>query len=123
MSHAAFRWASRLDELVTRKQLTGDGRLSDALAEWDLRGWDALPLAPKQPTRLFPTLWNTEKAAERWTAKNPPEAIRDIIRVWGFLTLIGRRARRAGRGRWCGTGPMRQRLSRPCWEYQLSRLG
>ena len=26
--------------------------------------------------------------AERWTAKNPPEAIRDIIRVWGFLTLI-----------------------------------
>jgi len=25
------------------------------------------------------------KAAERWTAKNPPEAIRDIIRVWGVL--------------------------------------
>ena len=26
-----------------------------------------------------------KKAAERWTAKNPPEAIRDIIRVWGVI--------------------------------------
>src|SRR6266404_3232738 len=35
--------------------------------------------------RLFPALWDTTKAAERWIAKNPPEAIRDIIRVWRQL--------------------------------------
>jgi len=50
-----------------------------------MRGWDALPLAPRELSRLFPALWQTAKAAERWTAKNPPEAIRDIIRVWGVL--------------------------------------
>ncbi len=27
----------------------------------------------------------TKTAAERWIAKNPPEALRDIIRVWGVL--------------------------------------
>jgi hypothetical protein len=75
----------QVDELVTWSQLTGDRRLSDALAACDARGWDALPLAPKELTRLFPALWATKKAAERWTAKNPPEAIRDIIRVWGVL--------------------------------------
>jgi len=96
-----------IDELVTWKQLTGDRRLSDALAECGARGWDALPLAPRESAKLFPALWTTKKAAERWTAKNPPEAIRDIIRVWGFLTVIARRAKRAGRVRWCGTGPMR----------------
>lgn len=69
-----------IDEPVTWKQLTGDRRLSDALAEWDAKGWDALPLAPKELSRLFPALRQTAKAAERWTAKNPPEAIRDIIR-------------------------------------------
>jgi hypothetical protein len=42
-------------------------------------------LAPKELTRLFPGLWKTAKAAERWTAKNPPEAYIDIIRVWGVL--------------------------------------
>jgi hypothetical protein len=34
--------------------------------------------------RLFEGLL-TKKAGERWIAKNPPEAIRDIIRVWGVL--------------------------------------
>jgi hypothetical protein len=67
------------------KQLTGDRRLSDALAECDTRGLDALPLAPEELTRLFAALWTTRKAAERWITKNPPEAIRDIIRVWGVL--------------------------------------
>ena len=74
-----------IDELVTWKQLTGDRRLSDALAECDERGWDALSLAPKELTRLFPALWLTKKSAERWTAKNPPKAYTDIIRVWGVL--------------------------------------
>jgi hypothetical protein len=60
-----------VDELVTWKQLTGDRRLSDAMAECDASGWDALPLAPRELAGLFPALWTTRKAAERWTAKNP----------------------------------------------------
>lgn len=70
-----------IDELVTWKEPTGDRRLSDALAECDERGWDALPLAPKELARLLRDLWPTKKSAERWVAKNPPEAYRDIIRA------------------------------------------
>jgi hypothetical protein len=40
---------------------------------------------PRELAKLFPDLRDTQKAAERWLAKNPPEAIRDIIRVWGVL--------------------------------------
>jgi len=54
----------------------GDRRLSDALAQCDERGWDALPLAAGELCRLFPSLWATEKAAERWLAKNPQRHIR-----------------------------------------------
>jgi len=86
-----------VDELVTWKQLTGDRRWSDALAECDERGWDALPLSAKELSRLFPNLWATKKAAERWTAKNPPEPYRDIIRVWGVTTDY---RRSGGHGRW-----------------------
>jgi hypothetical protein len=53
-------------------------------------------LAAKELTRLFPDLWETRKAAERWIAKNPPEAYRDIIRVWGVIAPY-RRTGRAGR--------------------------
>jgi hypothetical protein len=44
-------------------------------------------LAAKELSRLFPALWATKKAAERWIVKNPPEAYRDIIRVWGVLNI------------------------------------
>jgi hypothetical protein len=67
--------------MVAQARLIGDRRLGDALAECDELGWDALPLAPRQLSRLFPDLWDTEKAAERWIAKKPPEPYRDIIRV------------------------------------------
>jgi len=53
-----------IDELVTWKQLTGDRRWSDALAECDARGWDALPLAAKEMCRLFPDLWARRKERE-----------------------------------------------------------
>jgi hypothetical protein len=43
-----------MDELVTWKQLTGDRRLSDALAECDERGWDALSLAAKEADPALP---------------------------------------------------------------------
>jgi hypothetical protein len=42
-------------------------------------------LAARELSRLFPNLWTTGKGAERWIEKNPPEAYRDIIRVWGVL--------------------------------------
>jgi hypothetical protein len=45
-----------MDELVTWKQLTGDRWLSDALTECDERGWDALSLAAKELTQLFPNI-------------------------------------------------------------------
>jgi hypothetical protein len=74
-----------IGELITWRQLAGDPRLSDALAECDGRGWDTLPLAAKEMSRLFPNLWATKKAGERWIVKNPLDAYRDIIRVWGVL--------------------------------------
>ena len=74
-----------VDELVTWKQLTGDRRLSNALAKCDERGWDALPLAAKELARLFPSLWATRKAAKRRLEKESLNADRDIIRVWGLL--------------------------------------
>jgi hypothetical protein len=74
-----------IGELITWRQLAGDPRLIDALAECDGRGWDALPLAAKEMSRLYPNLWATKKAGERWIVKNPLDAYRDIIRVWGVL--------------------------------------
>jgi hypothetical protein len=56
---------------VTWRELVGDDRLTDALAACEERGWDALPLAATELTRLFPELWGTEKAAERWLSKTP----------------------------------------------------
>jgi len=70
--------------LVISRRLVGGPEL-DALAECDDRAWDALPLAAKETAQRFPSLWSTSKAAERWLAKNPPQAYRDIIRVWGVL--------------------------------------
>ena len=49
------------------------------------RDWDALPLAVRELCRLFPSLWVTRKAAERWLVKEPLDAHRDIIRIWGLL--------------------------------------
>ena len=67
-----------------------------ALAECDERG-EALPLAAKEMSRLFPSLWSTRMAAEHWTAKNPQETSNSAIRVWGVC--------RNGRTRvLCGTG-------------------
>ena len=74
-----------IDELVTWRQLAGDPRLIGALAECDAQGWDALPLALRALAQRLPKLRGSEKAAERWLAKNPPEAYRDVIRVWGVL--------------------------------------
>jgi hypothetical protein len=74
-----------VDELVTWRELVGDNRLTDALAACEGNGWDALPLAPREMSRLCPELWSTARAAERWLSKNPQNPSISIIRVWGVL--------------------------------------
>jgi hypothetical protein len=86
-------------QLVTWRQLAGDNRLTDALAVCEEQGWDALPLALKELSRLFPELWGTERAAEAWLRKNPLIPCISIIRLWGVLAdyRSGRRQRRWSR--------------------------
>jgi len=82
---------------VTWRELAGDGRLAQALEQCEEKGWEALPLGPAELTRLFPELWGTEKAAERWLGNNPLNPLIPIIRLWGVIVAY----RRAGRrGRW-----------------------
>jgi hypothetical protein len=82
---------------VTWRELAGDGRWADALAACEENGWEALPLAPEKLSELFPELWGTQKAAERWLGNNPPNPVISIIRLWGVIVAY----RRAGRrGRW-----------------------
>ena len=64
-----------VDELVTWKQLIGDRRLSDALAECDARGWDALPLAAKKLCWLFPRLWDTGRPPSIGPGRTPQRLI------------------------------------------------
>ena len=85
-----------VDELVTWRQLTGDGRLLKALETCEENGWEALPLAAKELTRLFPELWRTRKAAEDWARKNPLALSIFIIKVWGVLNTY----RPPGQTRW-----------------------
>jgi hypothetical protein len=70
---------------VTWHQFLRDGRLAQALGACEENGWEALPLASKELTRLFPELWRTRKAAEDWARKNPLNPIVSIIRLWGVL--------------------------------------
>jgi hypothetical protein len=70
---------------VTWRELVGDGQLAKAMEMCEETGWEALPLAPKELTRLFPGLWRTRKAAEDWARKNPLRSLISIIRVWGVL--------------------------------------
>jgi len=81
---------------VTWRQLAGDSRLADALAACEANGWEALPLAPRELTRLLPDLWGTAKAAESWLVKNPPNPRISIIRLWGVLKTY----RPPGQTRW-----------------------
>ena len=85
-----------VDELVTWRELVGDGRLAQALEACEENGWEALPLAAKELTRLFPELWRTRKAAEDWARKNPLNHIVSIIRLWGVLNTY----RPPGQTRW-----------------------
>jgi hypothetical protein len=87
----------QVDELVTWRQLAGDGRLVKALEACEENGWEALLLVPGELTRLFPELWGTEKAAEHWLGNNPLNPLISIIRLWG---VIGAYRRAGRRGRW-----------------------
>jgi hypothetical protein len=85
-----------VDELVTWRELVGDSRLADALAACEERGWGALSLAPNKLNHLFPELWSTARAAERWLSKNPLNPYVSIIRLWGVLNTY----RPPGQTRW-----------------------
>jgi hypothetical protein len=49
--------------------------LAKALEACEENGWEALALAPKELTRLFPDLWEAKKAAERWGGEEPPRGV------------------------------------------------
>jgi hypothetical protein len=85
-----------VDELVTWRELAGDGKLATALEACQEKGWDALPLAAKELTCLFTELWRTRKAAEDWGRKNPLTCTISFIRVWGVLNTY----RPPGQTRW-----------------------
>jgi hypothetical protein len=53
-----------VDELVTWRELAGDGKLEEALELCDENGWEALPLEPGELSRLFPELWGGESRGE-----------------------------------------------------------
>lgn len=74
----------------------------------------------KEMSRLFPNLWATKKAAKRWLEKEPLNAHRDIIRVWGLLHEY----RPPGQTSW-SKGLVRHRADRGrhwrgCWGWRLS---
>jgi hypothetical protein len=86
-----------VDRLVTWRELAGDGRLATALEVCEENGWEALPLAAEKLSELFPELWDTEKAAERWLANNPLNPSISTIRLWGVIHLYRPSGRR---GKW-----------------------
>jgi hypothetical protein len=71
-----------VDELVTWRELVGDGRLAQALEACEANGWDAFLFAAAELVRLFPELWETEKAAERWLGNNPLNPLVSIISIY-----------------------------------------
>jgi len=85
-----------VDEVVTWRELVGDGRLVRALEWCEENRWEALPLVPEKLSDLLPELWGTAKAAERWLEKNPLNPSVSTIRLWGVLAdyRSGRRQRR-----------------------------
>ena len=85
------------NELVTWRELVGDGRLAQALELCEENGWEALPLPPEKLSELFPELWGTAKAAEGWLGNNPQNPTISIIRLWGVIVAYRRSGRR---GRW-----------------------
>ena len=74
-----------VDELITWRELLGDNRLAKALELCEEEGWEALPLAAEKLSELFPELWGTAKAVERWLSKNPLGPHISTIRVWGVI--------------------------------------
>jgi len=77
----------RADEAASGRPEPAYSLLTDrdrliAQARWPWR-FDGRRL--QEPCRLLPNLWSSPKAAECWLEKEPLDAHRDIIRVWGLL--------------------------------------
>ena len=84
-----------VDALVTWRELTGDGRLAQALEACEENGWEALPLAAEKLSDLLPELWGTESAAEGWLRKNRLNPCISLIRLWAvFVDYKPKRQRR-----------------------------
>ena len=103
-----------VDELVTWRELAGDGRLARALEICEDKGGEALPLAGKELTRLFPDLWRTRKAGEDWARKDPLRPYNSILEFGASLRLIVRPVRRAGKALVRHGADTREALAR-CW--------
>ena len=87
-----------VDELVTWRELVGDGRLVAALEKCEENGWEALPLVAGKLSDLLPELWSTESAAEAWLRKNRLDPLISIIRLWAvFVDYKPKRQRRWSR--------------------------
>jgi hypothetical protein len=54
-----------IDELMTWRELAGDGRLAKALEACEENGWEAVPLAPQELTRLFPPSDGPQRTPQR----------------------------------------------------------
>ena len=105
-----------IDVLVTWRELAGDGRLARALEACEENGWEALPLAATELTRLFPELWATQRAAEDWAGNNPLNPNISIIRLGGLFTFTDPGGDGgSGPGGWSDTGLIRVWHSPPCW--------
>ena len=75
-----------VDRLVTWDEYrSGGSRIEQLLMIADSEGWDVISLKPHELAQRFPTLWQTQKAAEQWATKNPPDALNTYIRGWGFI--------------------------------------
>jgi hypothetical protein len=67
-----------------------------------LPGLGRAAIGDQRAVSAIPEPWATRKAAERWLEKEPLDAHRDIIRVWGLLHEYHPPTRRAGPRRWWG---------------------
>jgi hypothetical protein len=74
-----------VDELVTWKQLIGDRRLSDALGDATRGAGTHCRWRRRSCAGSFPACGIRRRPPSIGPGKNPPEAYRDIIRVWGVL--------------------------------------
>jgi hypothetical protein len=109
-------WPREIDELATWKQH------SDALAECDARGWEAIRSATAKLSECFPELWRTARAMEGWLRKNPLDPSLSIKRVWCSCGLQAQATAVLVTGTGAAWDGCAGGDSRWCWGCPLSTL-